>query len=185
MDNQVLQAIARRRSVREYQEKPVPRDALEAIVTAGLSAPCAGDQLCHISAVRDGQVIGRMNEAAKAVGASSGMEHLRVLGASPAFHSLYGAPALLVVSAAERAVAPQMDSAAAAQNMLLAAVSLGLGACWVYYILMAFEGPDGEAFRAELSIPKSHNPLVAIALGYPAETLEFAPKRRGSASYIG
>ena len=37
--NAVLQAMKERRSVRAYQDKPVPRDAIERICEAGTYAP--------------------------------------------------------------------------------------------------------------------------------------------------
>ncbi|MGE5299472.1 MAG: nitroreductase family protein, partial [Acidobacteriota bacterium] len=39
--NPVMDAIQRRRSVRSYEEKPVPKDILEAIIEAGNQAPSA------------------------------------------------------------------------------------------------------------------------------------------------
>ena len=39
--NSVLEAINKRRSVRAYESKPVPRDVLSAIIEAGNEAPSA------------------------------------------------------------------------------------------------------------------------------------------------
>ena len=54
------------------------------------------------------------------------------------------------------------DTAAAAQNILLAATELGLGSCWVG----AF---DEAAIRRILELPQSWRPVALLALGRPAE----------------
>jgi nitroreductase len=61
------------------------------------------------------------------------------------------------------------NCAAAAQNMLLEAHSLGLGTSWIG----AF---DEEAIRSNLGIPEEARPQVIIALGYPKETPSKPPK---------
>jgi len=62
------------------------------------------------------------------------------------------------------------DTAAAIQNMLLAACALGLAACWVG----AFN--EEEATRV-LKIPNGVRPVAIIPVGYPAETPEARWKR--------
>jgi nitroreductase len=54
------------------------------------------------------------------------------------------------------------DTAAAAENILLAATELGLGSCWVG----AF---DETAIRRVLDIPQNWRPVALIALGRPTE----------------
>ena len=55
------------------------------------------------------------------------------------------------------------DTAAATQNILLTAHSLGLGSCWVG----AF---DEESARKALNIPEGVRPVAIIPVGYPDET---------------
>ena len=59
------------------------------------------------------------------------------------------------------------DTAAAVDHILLSAVALGLGSCWVG----AFD--EGEAARV-LELPANHRPVVILPIGKPAE----APGRR-------
>lgn len=63
------------------------------------------------------------------------------------------------------------DTAAAAQNLLLAATALGLGTCWVG----AFEE---ERVRACLELPGNLRPVAIIPVGYPARETEPRPGRR-------
>jgi nitroreductase len=54
------------------------------------------------------------------------------------------------------------DTAAAAQNILLAATDRGLGSCWVW----AF---DEAAVARVLELPRDWRPVALLALGRPAE----------------
>ena len=54
------------------------------------------------------------------------------------------------------------DTAAATENLLLAAVASGLGACWVG----AF---DEQAASKALNLPGHLRPVAIVPLGYPAE----------------
>ncbi|MCL6560259.1 MAG: nitroreductase family protein [Firmicutes bacterium] len=63
------------------------------------------------------------------------------------------------------------DTAAATQNMLLAATAYGLGSCWVG----AF---DENQVRDCLGIPPERRPVALIPLGYAAAQLESRPGRR-------
>jgi nitroreductase len=62
------------------------------------------------------------------------------------------------------------DAAAATQNILLAAYSLGLGACWVG----AF---DEEGVRRVLRVPEGVRPVALVPVGYPAGTMRMGSRR--------
>ena len=62
------------------------------------------------------------------------------------------------------------DTAAAIQNLLLAVVALGLGACWVG----AFEE---NRVREVLNIPKELRPIAIIPVGWRAEKPRLRSKR--------
>lgn len=59
------------------------------------------------------------------------------------------------------------DTAAATENLLLAATASGLGACWVG----AF---DEDRVRQAIGVPPKWRPVAVVPLGYPAEA---APRR--------
>jgi F420 biosynthesis protein FbiB-like protein len=76
----------------------------------------------------------------------------------------------------ERDLAVQ-SLAAAIENLLLAAASSGLGACW--FCAPAF---CKEKVRAVLAIPPDVEPQALVALGYPAEEPP-APQRKPRGEY--
>jgi nitroreductase len=50
--------------------------------------------------------------------------------------------------------------------MLLAAESIGLGGCWLYFPLQAFNTMYGNELLKELKIPDGYKPYQSIILGY-------------------
>ena len=147
----LFDAIHTRRSIREYEDRPVSADLARELVAAAMSAPSAGNarpwQFVLITD-RDilGQIPGVHPYAAMAATAS-----LAVLICGDL--SLEQYPGNWVA-----------DCSAATQNLLLAAHGKGLGAVWtgVY--------PDEgriKGFRELLGLPECVVPLALVPVGYP------------------
>lgn len=153
----VMEAIAKRRSVRKYLDKPVPWDDVGSVVDAGRQAPSAGN-------LQNWKFIIVTDEAKrKAIGEACLQQQW-----------MHDAPVHLVVCTEPRKAIQFygirgdrlysiQNCAAAMQNMLLAATSLGLGSCWVG----AF---DEGMLKAAASIPEYARPQGVVTLGYAAET---------------
>ncbi len=179
MTNPVLDAIRQRRSVRAYTQEPVTREQLAAIVLAGQYAPNgSGAQDWHFAVVTDPAMLTDIGRAAKAMARNMGIEHLAQLGSDPDFDCLYGAPALVLVSGNEQNPGAAADCACAMENMLIAAASLDLGGCYLFFPSMAFMGPDADRLRAALSIPDGMKVYSGACFGHAASPAEPAPPRR-------
>ncbi len=111
----VFEAVQERRSIRAYQDKPVPREKLEKILEAGRLAPSAKNiEPWHFIAVTD-------EEKRKIL--SKGI-YAKFLAQSP----------LVIVACGDKKASPDwyaIDVALAVENMILTAVSEGLGTCCV------------------------------------------------------
>lgn len=80
---------------------------------------------------------------------------------------MYGAPTVIVVSGYENAISPQIDCCLATENMLLAAESLGIGACWIYGINHMFATEEGKDFLLQEGIiPANHKIVGTCLFGY-------------------
>ena len=77
----------------------------------------------------------------------------------------YDAPVVILVFASPTST-HVLDGAAAMMNMLLAAETLGLGACWIHASGPYFETPAGRQMRSELGLPDTMIGLESLALGY-------------------
>jgi len=160
----LFEAIRARRSVRRYLPDPIPQETLEELLSAAISAPSAGNaQPWRFIVVRDQ----RLKE--KLAAAAYGQEFLAE------------APVVIVVCAdlerARKAYKERgeklyclQDTAAAVENLLLAATAKGLGTCWV--------GAFAEGRVSEiLGLPKGLRPVAMIPVGKPAETPKARPRR--------
>ena len=158
-----LDLIFSRRSVREYQDRPVPRDLIEQLLAAAMAAPSACDeQPWHFIVVQRRDILDKL-----------ATRH-------PYGISLKGAP-LCIVPCVDLELAVTryegefwvQDMSAATQNLLLAANALGLGAVWIG----TYPAMDRvEAVQDVLGLPEHVLPLCLVPVGYPLEKPE--PRRR-------
>lgn len=147
---EAFETILSRRSIRHFTGKAVPKEIVQKLLEAGMSAPSACDfQPWQLIVIDDRKILDEI----------------------PSFHNhaafLPGAPmAILMCGELEVSRYWQQDCAAAAQNILLAAHSLGLGAVW----LGIFPRENRVVpMRKLLDIPEDIQPMALIAIGYPAE----------------
>ena len=125
--NQVIDALLKRRSIKQYTDVQVTDEELEQIIKCGLYAPNGmGAQAPVFVAVRDKQtrdLLAKLNAD--------------VMGTDT--DPFYGAPCVICVLAdAQRSTAVE-DGSLAIGNMCLAAHSLGLGSCWIHRCKQVFE----------------------------------------------
>ncbi|MFR2331646.1 MAG: nitroreductase family protein [Flavonifractor plautii] len=171
---EIQQAIEIRRSIRAYGDRPVEREKLEAVLRAGNQAPIFGR--LHMSVFAGPEQLQAVDAAAVAGMARSGVPFLENLAAQEGYHPLYGAAALVVLSAPgglDEKGFNMANVSCAAENMLLAAAGLGLGSCFLMGPMAAFSDP---ALRARPERP-GLRPLVGVALSYAA--FERPPPRSG------
>lgn len=138
-----LEAIRKRRSVREYTGEPIPRQDLETIVDAGrLAASGHNNQPWDFVVVTERDMIEQLKVA------SEWMEKA-------------GAIIAVVVDPASRWW--QEDGSAAVENILIAATALGYGSCWLQGYTMLYE----EQLKALLEIPRELRLLTLVPVGVP------------------
>ncbi len=154
---ELSEAITGRRSIRSFKSQDVPDEMVEKLIVAASYAPSAGNIQPWMF------VIARNLETKKKL-------------ARAAFDQAFveEAPVVIVVCADENRSLMSygrrgetlyciQDTAAATQNILLTAYSLGLGTCWVG----AFN--ETEAKKA-LQAPEGMRPIAMIPVGYPNKT---------------
>ncbi len=177
--NETLKIIKQRRSVRSFKDEPIKEEELQAVLEVGLYAPNAGDQAWHFTVIQNRELLNRLNLAAKDVAKQMDMKGLRELGDDEKFNCLYDAPTLIIVSGNEQVPVPlEADCAAATQNLLLAAESIGLGSCWIFFVLLAFNSTQGCELRKELKIPEGYKPYNSAVFGYKKAAAVKAPDRK-------
>lgn len=186
--NPVLQNIYARRSVRNYKPDPVPDDILLELIKAGTYAPTASNQQpWRFTVVTNKAEIDRYADRAKqlwknniglraaatlGIGGQSLSRYLKMMDA-PATHLFHHAPALVFIFAPKGRFTGA-DCACAAENMMLAARSLGIGSCWIG--LASPLGSDNKTL-GELKVPKGYGLMAVLVFGYPTNDAQKAPVR--------
>jgi nitroreductase len=148
-----LEAIRTRRSVRSFMAKPIPKETIEELLRAAMSAPSAGnEQPWQFLVIDDRKKLDS------------------ITGVNPNAKMCKEAQAaILVCGDTTKEKYPGFwvqDCAAATQNILLAAHERGLGSVWtgIYPIPERVQG-----FRQLLEIPDTIIPFCLVPLGYPAK----------------
>src|SRR3989344_7713966 len=161
----VLDCIRTRRSVRKYKEDPVPWDNIVTIMQAGKYAPAAGNIFNTKFLVVKSD--GKRKQIAEACVQQYWME------IAPIFIVMVAEPEHMERYYGTRGARLYtiQGAAAAAENMLLTAHSLGLGACWVG----AF---DEEEIRRICNMPEHVNVQAVLTIGYADEQPTPPPKYR-------
>jgi nitroreductase len=170
------QVVEARHSVRSFDaEVPVSSADVERLLLSAIRAPSAGNrQPWHFYVIRDPAVRRELSAAAYGQSFVAQAPLVIVVCADPEQSAgRYGQRG--------RELYALQDTAAAAEHILLAAVALGLGGCWVG----AFD--EAQAARA-LNTPSHHRPVAILPIGKPAHPpAHQTPRRplREVASYVG
>lgn len=154
IQNEVLETIFKRKSVRKYLDRPVEKSKMEMLVRAGMAAPSSRDRRpWEFIIVTDRTLLDTM---------ADGLPFARMLKETQ--------QAIVVCGDTIKSDNSWfLDCSAATQNILLAAESMNLGAVWT----AVFPYPDRMKIVSKvLNMPEHIYPLAVIPVGYPmgAET---------------
>jgi nitroreductase len=166
-----MQIIRERRSVRKYEDRDVPAEALNTVLEAVRWAPSwANTQCWEIVVVRDRSVKEQLQATLPPKG-------------NPAAGAMVKAPVVLVLCAKLKSSGYyksevttkfgdwfMFDLGIACQSLCLAAHAQGLGTVVVGLF-------DHDQAKNVLNVPDDHELVVMIPLGYPAK-ISSAPSRR-------
>ncbi len=170
----ILDLMRYRRSIRKYQARQVPRDALEKVLEAGSYAPNAGGgQRTMLVGIRDRALLeqlGRLNAGAmdrsKLAGNYVSADQPSLID-DPAIKSgFYGAPTVIAVFAPDRFLYGAPDAFCCAENMVLAATELGLASCIVARGAETFDNRLGRTLMAQWGVPQGWSAQAFVLLGY-------------------
>ena len=160
----VFEAIKKRRSIRAYADEKVSDNDVERLIEAARWAPSAGNiQPWAFVVVKEVETKRKLSYATLNQTFIQKAPVVIVVCADVTRSSrIYG-------SRGEKLYSLQ-DTAAATENILLAAQELGLATCW----LGAFR--ENEVAKA-VKAPRNLRPVAMVAVGYPAERPATPQKR--------
>ncbi len=157
---ELMEAIRKRLSIRDYEDTPVPEDKLSRILEAARISPSArNSQDREFVVVRDPDQRRRLAQAAphqRHVAQAPVL--IAAVSTKPEYHMPNGVPAYA------------MDVGIALDHVTLIAVAEGLGTCWI-------GGFDQNIAREALGVPESHVIAAILTLGLPRTIPEAKPRR--------
>jgi nitroreductase/NAD-dependent dihydropyrimidine dehydrogenase PreA subunit len=187
-EEQALQFLRSRRSVRRFKDKPVEKEKIDSLIRGARYAPTAGNsQLVEWLILTDKNRIREI--AALAVNwvrvivkdpqTAAARPYLpNVIAAWDAGYDsvLRDAPVLIVASAPKEAMNGTVDLTLALSYLDLLAPAMGLGTCWAGLLQGALL--SSPALKRAVGIPEGHPHHYPIMLGYPDVKYYRVPERR-------
>jgi len=153
----LIDFILSRRSIRQFKPDPLPRDILLGLVDAARMAPSAANlQPLEFILVTDEAI-------RKSVFPCLRWAAYIAPGGNPRPGHEPTAYVVILVNTKIRDKGFERDAGAAAENLILAAWTCGIGSCWVISV-------DRSPLQAILNIPETYSIDSVIALGYPDES---------------
>lgn len=158
----LLTQLAQRRSIRQYEDTPVEKEAIVQILQGARLAPSWKNKQCWRFLVIDNreliEKIGQLVRFNPSQNAYEKAPYLLFACADPERSGLRdGKPYYLA------------DTAIALEHAMLTAQSLGLGTCWVGVF------PEDE-LKALLNVPENLRIIAFTPIGHPAETPDARPR---------
>lgn len=152
-----LEILKTRRSIREYSDKPIPKELLEKIMDTARFSPTARNvQPWEFIIITETLSLKKLSELS---------ENARFLAQAGACIAVFCQDTKYYLE----------DGCAATCNILLAATALGIASCWV--------AGDKKPYCAEvaklLNAPESYKLVSLVSLGYPKskDNFHLAKKR--------
>jgi len=157
---ELKEAIRKRHSVRDYEDKSIPEDKLNRVLEAARLAPSANNrQPWKFVVVKDRQ---RRQELARAADGQTFIGEAPVVIAAVATNTEHVMPCGVPSYA--------VDLAIAVDHMTLAAADEGLGTCWIG----AF---SQERAKEILGIPAPYRVVTLFPLGFPRREREMKVRK--------
>ena len=156
--NETIQNILTRRSIRDFTDQPVPRELLETLLECGIHAPSGHNmQTWRFTVIENTRQIHDLKAIVR-----DAAKRNKVY-----FYGFNNPSALILLSNDRRNPDGVQDCSCAAQNIMLAAHSLGLGSVWLNPMMTICDEPDVRGLLRSLDVPDQHIVWAMLALGWP------------------
>ena len=177
-DEAVMETIMTRRSIRDYKDEPVCREAMAEVLKCGIYAPSALNQQPWAIRVVDSK------EFLDGVTAIAVTQNPKI-AEQPNFRNFFrNAPTVAFIACPIESYSGEFDCGLLSENMMLSAWSKGIGSCCLGSVVPVMNSPEAKPYLERLQLPADYKLQVAIAFGYPAtDLLPVAPERDETKAY--
>lgn len=172
MNNETINVIRARRSIRSYTEEMIPEDILNEIIEAGRCAPSAGSaQSAKFYIIKNKSKLDELKYLVKQAfskmeikeGLYKSIVHSIEKSKAGGYDFIYNAPVLITLTNKKGYPNALADCVCANENMIIAAAALGIGSCYINQIHWL---EDNEEIRKFLGVEDDETIACSLALGY-------------------
>lgn len=175
------QLMEKRRSVRDFLDKPIPRELVLDMIQDSCQAPsAANNQPWQFIVVLDRQMIQRLSEESKkniiaGIRQQPGSPLAAYLSTlqEPSFNVFHNAPCLVYIVGNPKISSLAFDVSLAAAYFMFSAASRDLGTCWIG---LGKEIRD-PGLLASIGVPDGFKIVAPIIVGYPRRIPPAPPRR--------
>ncbi|MCZ7382948.1 MAG: nitroreductase family protein [Candidatus Methanoperedens sp.] len=170
----IIEVIKTRRCVREYKEDQISDEDIKFLIDCARYAPSGFNmQPWSFLVIKNKDVMRKISEHGKKSmipmlepmkDVSPKARDFLVFLKTKGTDMFYNAPLLIIILGNKNAPTVDYDCAMAAQNMMLAAQSKGIGSCWIGGVQPALMD---EGFLRELGAPEGYKAIAPLIFGYP------------------
>ena len=180
---EIIETIKTRRCVREYKKDQVSDEEIEILIDCARYAPSGFNmQPWNFLVIKNKDIMKKLSESGKksmipllepmkdsSKKASDFLVFLKTKGTN----MFYDAPVLVIILGNKKVPTVDWDCSMAAQNMMLAAHSRGIGSCWIGGVLPALMD---EKILNELGVLPDYKAIAPLIFGYPKGSAEMPQK---------
>ena len=178
MQNEVINAIMSRRSIRQYQQLPVGRDTLMQIMTCGINAANGQNKQSWEVRIIDNPTTLQQVQDLMAVGNPA-------LPAEMVRGCMRGAPVMTFIARDKGYDFSAYDCGLLAGNMMLAAQSLGVGSiCLGSPVRFINDAENSAEILSLLGFSENYELSLCVGLGYANETPAAKPRDINKVKFV-
>ncbi len=170
--NETINTIKTRRSIKKYQNKMIPEDILDEILTTATYSPSGKNlQSSIIIAITNKEVRDKLSKL-----------NAKVMNTD--IDPFYGAPVVAVVLGNKEISTYLYDGSIVMTNLMNTAHSLGISSCWIHRAKEVFDTEEGQEILKSLGIEGNYEGIGNCILGYGDETKTPSKRKENYIYYI-
>lgn len=187
----IVEMIKTRRSVREFREDAVSEEDIKFLIDCARYAPSGFNlQPWSFLVITNKDVMRRLSESGKKAlipllepmkNSSKKASDFLVFLKTKNTSMFYNAPVLIILLGNKNVPTVDFDCPMAAQNMMLAAHSKGIGSCWIGGLQPALMD---EGLLKELGAPPGYKAIAPLIFGYPKGSTEMPEKNEPQVRWL-
>lgn len=167
MTNQVIEAIKSRRSIRAYKPEPLTEEQVKTLTEAALASPSARNmQPWSINVLQNKEIIDEWERSIVDFFVQRNDVAVIEIMKSRNNKIFYDAPCVFVIPISPQNSYASIDAGILAQNIALAAKSLGLDSVILGFPNVVFTSEKADEWKKKLMFPEGYVYGISVAVGY-------------------